>query len=317
MKSFPFDSQLTYDEEGTPSYDRAYDSEGLRNYLKLLFTDGVFPNPSTGLQVTTSDQTMSVTVQPGCINIQGALGIEDQERTLVLQAADTNYDRIDSVVARLDTDFSYRSIDLYVVQGTPETTPTAPELTQTKGKYELRLANVFVAKNTTFISGERITDTRLNSEDCGVVTGAIQSVDTTTIFKQYKDWFDEVSAGAEIEIDGITEKYLQQCEELVEQMQNLLSGDAAGELQVQINDLETQTKTIRDGTVSITQKKTTSFSDDGSIIETYADGQTKITAFKDDGSIAVTMKDASGEVRWTKTTSFSDDGSIVEEIKEG
>jgi hypothetical protein len=231
MKSFPFDSQLTYDSSGTPSYDRACDSQTLRSYTSLLFTDGVFPNPSTGLQVTTSEEDMSVTVLPGSVNIQGALAIEENERTLVCQAPDSTYDRIDSVVARFDSNYEYRDIDLYVVQGTPAATPAAPELTRTGGIYELRLANIFIAKGVYSISGARITDTRLDTDDCGIVTGAISQIDTTTIFKQYEDWFAEISAKGESD-----------CEALVEQMQDLLSGDAAGKLQVEIDQLSDLTE---------------------------------------------------------------------------
>jgi hypothetical protein len=241
MNSFPFDSQVTYDEDGVPSYDRAYNSAGLRDYLKLFLTDGVFPNPSTNLQVTTSEQNMAVTVLPGSINIQGALGIEDEERTLVLQAANKDYNRIDSVVARLDTDFSYRSIDLYVLQGTASASPKAPELTRTKNKYELRLANVFVAKNATTVSGSRITDTRLNTDDCGIVTGIIQKVDTTTIYKQYNDYLKDISTETASRLNGMEKGYASYIESSEEEFEawfktarDTLSEDTAGNLQNEI-----------------------------------------------------------------------------------
>lgn len=190
MKSFPFDSEVTY-EEGVPVYDRGQNSEELRDYLHLLYTDGVFPNPSTGMQVTVSQQEMSVIVLPGNVMIQGALGIEDIQRTLVFEAAGSTYDRIDTVVARLNTNYEYRKIDLYVVKGVEGSRPVAPELVRTGGIYELRLANVFITKNTANISAERITDTRLNSEDCGVVTSNPSSVDTTSIFDQYQAALEE------------------------------------------------------------------------------------------------------------------------------
>jgi hypothetical protein len=234
MKSFPFDSQLTYDSAGVPSYDRACDSKTLRSYTSLFFSDGVFPNPSTGLQVTTSEQEMSVTVMPGSINIQGALAIEEVERTLVFQASNATYDRIDSVVARFNSNYEYRDIDLYVVEGTPAATPAAPELTRTGGIYELRLANVFIAKGTTSISGARITDTRLDTDDCGIVTGVLKQVDTATIFNQYEAWFKEISTNGENEINEITSDYMSQCETLVTQMKDLLSEDAAAKLQIEI-----------------------------------------------------------------------------------
>ena len=62
MKSFPFDSEVIYDAEGHPEYDRGADSTILSDFIHLMFTDGVFPNPSTGLQVTASSEEMTVAV---------------------------------------------------------------------------------------------------------------------------------------------------------------------------------------------------------------------------------------------------------------
>lgn len=202
MKSFPFDSEITFDRYGMPLYDRGSDSRELREFYHLLYTDGVFPDPSTGMQVTTYGQDMSVAVMPGSVVIQGALGREENTRILVFEAAGSNYDRIDSVVARLNTNHDYRKIDLYVIKGTESESPVAPELTRDGGIYELRLANVFIAKNTAVISAERITDTRLKKADCGIVTGNPKPVDTTTIFTQYQAALNEFLSYADECLDG-------------------------------------------------------------------------------------------------------------------
>lgn len=233
MRSFPFDSDVTYDELGNPEYDRGADSTILANFIHLMFADGVFPNPSTGLQVTASSETMSVIVLPGNCMIQGRMGIEENNRTLVFEASGTSYDRIDSVVARLNTNHDYRDIDLYVIKGKESSSPVVPELTRTGGIYELRLANVFIAKNTTIISPERITDTRLNTEDCGIVTSNPNPVDTTTIFKQYQAALD---------------KYLQYVEECID-------GTTAGNLQKEIDEIRNSIgvadiSSIGDGTLT-------------------------------------------------------------------
>lgn len=210
MNSFPFDSDVTYDGDGNPIFDRAYDSENLRSYFHLMFTDGIFMvDNSIALLVTTSEQDMSVVVKEGNVNIQGALGIETSDRTLVFEAAGTTYDRIDAVVARLNTNHDYRKIDLYVVKGTEATAPVAPSITRTGGIYELRLANVFIAKNTTTISAERITDTRLVTDECGVVTANPQGTDTEQIFNQYQASLDAYMQYVEECIDGTTAGNLQ------------------------------------------------------------------------------------------------------------
>lgn len=218
MKSFPFDSEVTYTEAGEPVYDRASNSQELRDYFHLMYTDGVFPNPSTGLQVVAYSEEMSVSVLPGNVIIRGAFGIEESTRTLVFEAAGTAYDRIDAVVARLNTNYNYRKIDLYVVKGVESASPVAPELTREGGIYELRLANVFIAKNTTTITTERITDTRLNTEDCGIAACNPKDVDTAAIFAQYQASLDKYL------------KYVQEC----------IDGTTAGNMQNQIDDIDSK-----------------------------------------------------------------------------
>lgn len=169
MISFPFDSEVTYEEDGTPIYDRGADSSILSRFFNLMFSNGVFATPTDGLLVTASSNEMSVVVRPGNCMLEGRMGIEADARTLVFEAAGTANDRIDTVVARLNINHDYRDIDLYVKKGAEANSPTAPALTRTGGIYELRLANVFIAKNTSIITAARITDTRTVDGDCGNV----------------------------------------------------------------------------------------------------------------------------------------------------
>lgn len=182
MKSYPFTSQVTYDEEGLPKYDRAVNSDFLRRVFSNYFSDGIFYQPTNALQVV-SDTGMQVAVEPGVCHIRGAMGIEENRRTLVVQAAE-ELDRIDTVVARLDLSVAVRSIDLYVVKGTAAESPQAPVLTRDSTTWELGLANLFIAKNTQTISQQRITDTRLDPDRCGLVAAPMGSLDTAPYFSQ-------------------------------------------------------------------------------------------------------------------------------------
>lgn len=182
MKSYPFTSQVSYDGEGLPRYDRAVDSEFLRAVFKQYFSDGVFYNPADALQVR-ADTGMNVQVAPGACHIQGAMAIEDSPRVLAVQASG-ELDRIDTVVARLDLALGVRSIDLYVLKGTPAETPTAPALTRNNTVWELGLADLFIAKSTTEISQQRITDTRLDTARCGQVIAPAAPADLEPYFAQ-------------------------------------------------------------------------------------------------------------------------------------
>lgn len=204
MKSYPFTSQVTYDMQGLPKYDRAVNSEFLRAVYAQFFSDGVFYDQSDRLQVV-ADTGMQVKVKPGSIHIRGAIGIEENERTLQVQAADT-LDRIDTVVARLDLSLEARDIDLYIVKGAPAESPQPPVLTRDATVWEEGLANLFIAKNTSSIPQERITDTRLDPSRCGQVGAAVQPpFDTEAFFAQLQAAIQEHQAAAQAQITQLAE----------------------------------------------------------------------------------------------------------------
>ena len=181
--SWPFDSTVTSDTEGNPIYSRAYSADVLSRILQKYFSNGVFNDVSTGLQVVEATG-MTVTVKAGDALINGKHFYEESDRTLAVQSASAMLDRIDTVVVRLNLALEALTIDLYVVEGTPAATPTAPSLTRNASVYELGIANLFITKNTTTISQAKITDTRLDSDRCGVVASIIGDTDTSTYYAQ-------------------------------------------------------------------------------------------------------------------------------------
>ncbi|WP_295339943.1 hypothetical protein [uncultured Subdoligranulum sp.] len=182
MQSYPFTSQVTYDEHGLPLYDRAVDSEFLRAVFAAYFSDGIFYKPTNALQVV-AGTGLQVQVTPGICHIRGAMGIETETRTLTAEAAGT-LPRIDTVVARLDLSLAVRSIELYILKGTPSSSPQRPALTRDATIWELGLADIAVAANASTITQSSITDTRLDTSRCGVVAQTIGSLDTAPYFSQ-------------------------------------------------------------------------------------------------------------------------------------
>lgn len=197
MKSYPFTSQVTYDEQGLPLYDRAVDSDFLRQVFAAYFSDGIFYKPTNALQVVASTG-MEVQINPGVCHIQGAIGIEDAIRKLTISPA-SSQPRITTIVARLDLSQDVRSIDLYAKDGTPAATPAAPALTRDSTIWELGLGNVKVSSNVSTITQADITDTRLDDTRCGVVAQTIGELDTQPYFAQVQALIDELEA----EIAGI------------------------------------------------------------------------------------------------------------------
>lgn len=185
MISYPFDSEITgYEADGSPIYDRAADSSVLRRWMMHYFTDGVFAEGnSLGFNVLQGDG-LTVTVSAGSATIQGAIGIEDSIRTLETKAANATYDRIDTVVARLNLETDVRNIDLYIIQGEPASSPVRPTLTRNLSIWELGVADIRIPKNSTQITQANINDTRLDTTRCGVVASPFVTLDTEQIYLQ-------------------------------------------------------------------------------------------------------------------------------------
>lgn len=169
-------------------YDRVYDAEDVTSYLDQLVGNGVFPTPSSQLQVT-AQSGLNVVVQPGQGWIDGHKMINDAALPLSLEAADVLAARVDRVVFYVD--HSARAMGIEVKTGTPAVAPTAPALVRNATRYEMGLATIMVAKGATSITQANISDTRGDSDVCGYVQGLIQQMDTTALFAQWE------AAGAE------------------------------------------------------------------------------------------------------------------------
>lgn len=235
MIGFPFDSQVTYENDGTPVFDRAITSAPLRQLIKKMLSNGVLPNPSTNLQVQPGTG-MNVIVNPGFAVIEGGLKYEESKRTLAVQASDSTYDRIDTVVLRWNDNINARICDFYVIKGLPASSPVRPELNRESSVYEIGLADIFIPANSSAISSARITDTRYESSRCGIIS-SIAEFDSDTIY-------DQVRA----DLAGFKTEEQAQFLAWFETIKGQLSEDAAGNLQVQIDNLKTAD--TKDNTVS-------------------------------------------------------------------
>lgn len=210
--AYPIDSDRI-ETNGVVTYDRAINSAEYRKIRKRTLSNGVY----TGMNVV-ADSGMTVIVNAGAVEIEGACRNFDTSTTLAVQSADSHYQRIDTVVARLNLNHSVRNINLYVKTGTPATTPAAPELTRTSSIYEIGLANILIPVSSTSISQERITDTRLDTNRCGLVH-ALNDFDSSDLYNQisadmtsfktteqanFNTWF----AGIQETLDGDTAGHL-------------------------------------------------------------------------------------------------------------
>lgn len=223
MNSFPWDSLVDrLDEDGYPVYDRTYKAEDLREVYETFFSNGVFDGSPAPFLVTPGSG-MSVLVSGGKCHIQGAIGYELSTRTIAITAA-TSQPRIDTVVLRWDSRRDARSIDLYVVHGAAADRPTRPALTRSEDVWELGIADIYIPQGTGTITADRITDTRLQTDRCGIVA-PFAKFDTTGLFNQIQNAIDTNIAELE-----------RQTQIAIDLAQSAIGGTVAGDLLQKIGE---------------------------------------------------------------------------------
>ena len=200
--------------------DRVYYAEDFARHLKKYFTNGIFNNE---LKVIANND-MTITIKEGDANIEGYRYTNTGDLVKTIDNADGTLNRIDNVVLRLD--LTNRLISAQIIKGTFADKPVAPELVRTSTIYDLRIAKISIPAGTTTITQDLITDTRFITSDCGNVISTVQTPDTENLFIQMQTLFEkqinELNNNFEIWFDSI---------------KNQLDSDAAGNLQNQINNL--------------------------------------------------------------------------------
>lgn len=201
------------------SYDREYLADEFAEYFANFISNGVYVTPANQLKVTYSgapDKLFTVIVKKGKAYIDGFWYelTEDMEVTL---PANTSAYAIKDVI-RCTLDRQERKVSITV-----ETNVTSELPRNNSAVHDLVLSTIIVQANATKINAEDITDKRADKTYCGFVSGVVEQIDTTELFQQYDDafqeWFNEIKGQ--------------------------LSTDAAGNLQKQIGrlaDLATQNK---------------------------------------------------------------------------
>lgn len=225
-KSFPFNSV---------NGDRRYKAEDWRDNFATLIGNGVFPNPSTGLQVI-SNNNMTITIREGKGWINGAIYHNTDNLVLAVDHADGTLNRIDRVILRFDN--LERNITCRVKKGVFSSNPTVPGLQRDADAYELCIAEIKVDRGITSIVQSKITDTRLNSELCGIVAQTVKEIDTTTLFAKLEAYIDERGQDVEGWIQESTAKWEIDFVEWFNTIKDVLDGDVAGALANRILALE-------------------------------------------------------------------------------
>lgn len=188
-----FNAQLVGEE-----YDRVYLAEQFAAYFASFIGNGVFGSSMQQLEVTANND-MTTNVLSGQAWINGWWYRNTDVYTLSHSVADGILSRIDIVVLRWD--HSARDMYLTVIEGTPSANPIKPPIVRNADYYDLQLCEVSIPAGSIRITQAQITDTRLDNSVCGLVTGVVDQIDTTSLFTQfmtaYQEWKDNQQADYE------------------------------------------------------------------------------------------------------------------------
>lgn len=174
------------------SGDRKYDAKSFEKWLKKFFTSGVFEGD---LQVLASSG-MTVQVQTGYSNVNGKVGLFENATNVTLNAANSRYPRIDTIIIERNDVNRVIQIDKVTgayTGGNPQ--PTAPIWDEAQGIYQLVLAQIYVGAGVSSISQEDITDKRTDTDVCGYIAGTVNEMDFSQFTAQFNQFFTEFKEG--------------------------------------------------------------------------------------------------------------------------
>lgn len=248
-----FDAQQT-----SSGYDRTYSSSDLADYFSSFVGNGVYANPANQLKVI-AGKGLDIYVQTGKAFINGYYySLTEEAKKLSISRGDNNYPRRDLVVCSLN--HSTRLIEVKVLQGTPAASPVPQTITRDETRFDLVLAEINVEAGCTSITDSEITDKRPDNSVCGFVTGLIEQIETTDLFKQYdsafSSWFDTAKGQLSGDVAGNLSNSVSNIQEsLTQEIRDRKSGDTA--LQTKLdstsNDLAQTVTNVQQNGASITQ----------------------------------------------------------------
>ncbi len=223
LESFTFDSKFDgWDDQGYPVYDRAVGSAMFREALAKIFSSGVFPLPADGMRLVRGEG-MALRVLPGAAVIDGGIGaVPPDGADLALGEAPLRGARTYAVFARLDDNDDRRSLYVRLAEAMGSE-PPEPESVDGVVR-ELRLGYLRMPSNATSAEDGELVDER-GTAACPFAA-PFEEIDVSFVL-------DEARRKADLELD----RFMAILQANLGLIESALDGSAAGNLQVQINQL--------------------------------------------------------------------------------
>lgn len=318
--------------------DRKYNAEQMSAIFDGLIIDGVFASIGTAFAVKAAGG-LTVNVGVGKAWFNHTWTVNDSILPMTAPEAEVLLDRIDAVVLEVNGMESVRENTIKFVKGNPSSAPSRPTLTNEGNVHQYPLCYIYRKYGTAIINQADITP-MVGTESTPFVTGILQTVSLDELLGKWQDELDRFTAARSQEVDDwIAQEEsdfttwfnkmkadLQQEQTVLDQwiaseqadflawynqMKDQLSGDVAGNLQLEIDKEEVKRILLvgfEDGTKE--------FSDDGTVItSTASDGRTLTKTFSD-GFLTMTnvLKSAAGAEVARVIKTFDSDGKLINTV---
>ena len=318
--------------------DRKYNAAQMSAIFDGLIIDGVFASIGTAFAVKAAGG-LTVNVGIGKAWFDHTWTVNDSILPMTAPEAEVLLDRIDAVVLEVNGMESIRENTIKFVKGNPSSAPSRPILTNEGNVHQYPLCYIYRKYGTAVINQADITP-MVGTESTPFVTGILQTISLDELLGKWQDELDRFTDARSQEVDDwIAQEEsdftawfnkmkadLQQEQTVLDQwiaseqadflawynqMKDQLSGDVAGNLQLEIDKEEVKRILLvgfEDGTKE--------FSDDGTVItSTASDGRTLTKTFSD-GFLTMTnvLKSAAGAEVARAVKTFDSDGKLINTV---
>lgn len=318
--------------------DRKYNAAQMSAIFDGLIIDGVFASIGTAFAVKAAGG-LTVNVGIGKAWFDHTWTVNDSILPMTAPEAEVLLDRIDAVVLEVNGMESVRENTIKFVKGNPSSAPSRPTLTNEGNVHQYPLCYIYRKYGTAVINQADITP-MVGTESTPFVTGILQTISLDELLGKWHDELDRFTDARSQEVDDwIAQEEsdftawfnkmkadLQQEQTVLDQwiaseqadflawynqMKDQLSGDVAGNLQLEIDKEEVKRILLvgfEDGTKE--------FSDDGTVItSTASDGRTLTKTFSD-GFLTMTnvLKSAAGAEVARAVKTFDSDGKLISTV---
>lgn len=248
---------VTYGFYNSIKGDRKYNALEMSSIFDGIIVDGVYMSIGDALNVKSSGG-MGITVGIGRAWFNHTWTLNDSLLPLTLANSDVLLNRIDAIVLEVNNNTEVRKNTIKILKGTPSSKPVKPTMTEGELLNQHPLAYISIPAGATSISQSNI-ENAVGTSACPYVTGVLKGMDIDNLIAQWgtqwAEWLSSNTDAWKAFMSGNTNEWksfmaknkdewsdlingnTSEFETWFEHMKDQLSEDAAGNLQLQVDNL--------------------------------------------------------------------------------